>query len=126
LAHIAEISFVLWSRLLGTSREMSDGIIVYWAERILQQCLKINKPLSSIKICIKGITFRAGVKVFYHSCNLALVRLLAEKGLDVYVSDPILFRYEVEGKGLRFIKYEESDLVFAPIELNFNSTGEVR
>jgi hypothetical protein len=79
LAHIAEISLVLWSRLLRTLREINHGIIDW-----------------------------------------------AEKGLDVYVSDPILSRHEVEGKGLRFIKSEESDRVFAPIELNFNSTGEVR
>jgi len=113
-------------RLLRAGREINDEMIVYWAERILAQCLKIDKPLSSIKICIKGITFRAGVKEFYHSRNLALVRLLTEKGLDVYVSDPILSRDEVEGRGLRFIKPQESDLVFDPFGLNFAIDGEVR
>ncbi|MDD1722815.1 MAG: nucleotide sugar dehydrogenase, partial [Methanothrix sp.] len=111
---------------LRAGREINDEMVVYWAERILAQCLKIDKPLSSIKICIKGITFRAGVKEFYHSRNLALVRLLAEKGLDVYVSDPILSRDEVEGRGLRFIKPQESDLVFDPFGLNFAIDGEVR
>ncbi len=38
------------------------------------ECMKIDKPLSRVKICIKGITFRAGVKEFYHSRNLALAR----------------------------------------------------
>jgi len=113
-------------RLLRAGREINDEMIVYWAERILAQCLKIDKPLSSIKICIKGITFRAGVKEFYHSRNLALVRLLTEKGMDVYVSDPILSRDEVEGRGLRLIKPQESDLVFDPFGLNFAIDGEVR
>jgi UDP-N-acetyl-D-mannosaminuronic acid dehydrogenase len=106
-------------RLLRAGREINDEMIDYWAERILIQCLKIDKPLSSIKICIKGITYRAGVREFYHSRNLALAKLLEKKGMDVYVSDPILSREEVEGRGLRFIKPEEADLVFDPFALCF-------
>ena len=106
-------------RLLRAGREINDEMIDYWAERILMQCLKIDKPLSRIKICIKGITYRAGVREFYHSRNLALAKLLADKGLDVYVSDPLLSGEEVEGRGLRFIKPEEADLVFDPFALCF-------
>jgi UDP-N-acetyl-D-mannosaminuronic acid dehydrogenase len=106
-------------RLLCVSREVNDEMIRYWSERILLECMKINKPLFSIKICIKGITFRAGVKEFYHSRNLGLVRLLASKGLDVYVADPLLTCEEVIGKGLRHIKPEQSDLIFDPFELKF-------
>ena len=105
--------------LLRAGREINDEMIDYWAERILMQCLKIDKPLSLIKICIKGITYRAGVREFYHSRNLALAKLLADKGLDVYVSDPLLSGEEVEGRGLRFIKPEEADLVFNPFALCF-------
>jgi len=75
-------------RLLRTSREVNDEMIGYWAEKIILECMKLDKPLSMVKICIKGITFREGVKEFYHSRNLALARLLSEKGLDVYVFDP--------------------------------------
>ena len=110
-------------RLLCVSRQVNDEMIRYWAERILRECMKINKPLFSIKICIKGITFRAGVKEFYHSRNLGLARLLAEKGLDVYIADPLLTRDEVIGKGLRYIKPEESDLIFDPFELKFHVSG---
>ena len=106
-------------RLLRAGREINDEMIDYWAERILMQCLKIDKPLSLIKICIKGITYRAGVREFYHSRNLALAKLLADKGLDVYVFDPLLSGEEVEGRGLRFIKPEEADLVFNPFALCF-------
>ena len=112
--------------LLRAGREINDEMIEYWAERILAQCLKIDKPLSSIKICIKGITYRTGVREFYHSRNLALVNLLAEKGLDVYVSDPLLSGEEVEGRGLRFIKPEEADLVFDPFNLDFAIKDEFR
>ena len=106
-------------RLLCVSREVNDEMIRYWAERILLECMKINKPLFSIKICIKGITFRAGVKEFYHSRNLALARLLMEKGLDAYVYDPLLSEHDVQTKGLRYIEPDKADLLFDPFLLKF-------
>jgi UDP-N-acetyl-D-mannosaminuronic acid dehydrogenase len=108
-------------RLLRSSREINDEMIQYWAERILRECLKINKPLVSIKICIKGITFRSGVKEFYHSRNLALARLLMEKGLDVYVFDPLLSEKDVQTKGLRYIDPQMADLIFDPFLLTFEN-----
>ncbi len=101
-----------YSRLLRTSRETNDEMIEYWAERILLECLKINKPLAKVKICILGITFRAGVKEFYHSRNMALARLLAEKGLDAYAYDELLSKEEVERWGLRYLDPKDADLVF--------------
>jgi UDP-N-acetyl-D-mannosaminuronic acid dehydrogenase len=106
-------------RLLCVSREVNDEMIRYWAERILLECMKINKPLFSIKICIKGITFRAGVKEFYHSRNLALARLLMEKGLDAYVYDPLLSEHDVQKRGLRYIEPLKADLLFDPFLLKF-------
>jgi UDP-N-acetyl-D-mannosaminuronic acid dehydrogenase len=106
-------------RLLCVSREVNDEMIRYWAERILLECMKINKPLFSIKICIKGITFRAGVKEFYHSRNLALARLLMEKGLDAYVYDPLLSEHDVQTKGMRYIEPQKADLLFDPFLLKF-------
>jgi len=106
-------------RLLRTAREVNDEMIQYFAEKILLQCLKADKPLNQVKICIKGITFRSGAKEFYHSRNLALVRLLAEKGLDAYAWDPLLGREEVEEKGLHYLLPSQADLVFDPFLLRF-------
>jgi len=108
-------------RLLHTARIINDEMIQYWAERIVLECLKINKPLSEIKICIKGITFRAGVREFYHSRNLALARLLCDKGLDVYVADPLLSQEEASTRGFKSINPEEADLIFDPFQLSFKS-----
>jgi UDP-N-acetyl-D-mannosaminuronic acid dehydrogenase len=94
-------------------------MILYWAEKILLQCLKINKPLSEIKICIKGITFRAGVKEFYHSRNLALARMLKQKGLDAYVYDPLMSEKDVQDKGLLYLEPDKADLIFDPFSLEF-------
>lgn len=107
------------SRLLKTSREINDEMIQYWAEKIVLQALKIDKPLGKIRICIRGITFRAGVKEFYHSRNMALVKLLDEKGLNTYVYDDLLSEQEVEGKGFRYIEPKDADLVFDSFKLQF-------
>ncbi|HOV51945.1 MAG TPA: nucleotide sugar dehydrogenase, partial [Methanothrix sp.] len=98
-------------------------MIGYWAEKIILECMKLDKPLSMVKICIKGITFREGVKEFYHSRNLALARLLSEKGLDVYVFDPLLSEDMVKSKGLRYIRPEEAELIFDPFELRLTVAG---
>lgn len=114
-------------RFLRTGREVNDEMIGYWAERIILECMKINRPLSQVKICIKGITFRSGVKEFYHSRNMALAKLLMEKGLDAYAFDPLLSEEDVKAKGLRYIRPDEADLVFNPFELKFETetkTGE--
>ncbi|OPX75621.1 MAG: hypothetical protein A4E44_01317 [Methanosaeta sp. PtaB.Bin018] len=63
------------------------------------------------------------MKEFYHSRNLALARMLAEKGLDVYAADPLLSEDMVRSKGLRYIRPEESDLIFDPFELKFTIVG---
>jgi UDP-N-acetyl-D-mannosaminuronic acid dehydrogenase len=106
-------------RLLHTSRLVNDEMVQYWAEKILLECMKFDKPLSLVKICIKGITFRAGVKEFYHSRNLALAKLLREKGLEAFVYDPLLSREDVEKKGLCYIEPEDADLLFDPFSLQF-------
>jgi UDP-N-acetyl-D-mannosaminuronic acid dehydrogenase len=107
------------ARLLRTSREVNDEMIQYWAEEIILAALKINKPLGQLKICIRGITFRAGVKEFYHSRNIALAKLLMEKGLNTFVFDDLLSREEVVGRGFRYIRPEEADLVFDCFHLQF-------
>ena len=105
------------ARLLRTAREINDEMISYWAERIVLECLKVDKPLKDVKICIKGITFRKGVKELYHSRNLALAKLLAEKGLNVGVYDEMFSKEEVEKLGLKWMEPNNADVVFDPFEL---------
>ena len=106
-----------YTRLLRTAREQNDEMVEYWAEKIILECLRIDKPLNELKICVEGITFRAGVKELHHSRNLALANLLLEKGLNVFVYDELFRRAELEQMGLRWIKPDEADLVFNCFEL---------
>jgi UDP-N-acetyl-D-mannosaminuronic acid dehydrogenase len=106
-----------YTRLLRTAREQNDEMVEYWAEQIVLECLLIDKPLNELKICVEGITFRAGVKELHHSRNLALANLLRKKGLNVFVHDELFRRAELEQMGLRWITPDEADLVFNCFEL---------
>lgn len=106
-----------YAELLRTARKVNDEMVNYWAEKIILECMKINKPLNKVKICIKGITFRKGVKELYHSRNLMLAKLLMEKGLNVFVYDELFSKEEIEKIGLRWIEPNEADLVFDAFEL---------
>jgi len=100
------------ARLLRTAREINDQMAEHWAEQILLQCMRLDKPLSQVRICIQGITYRSGVKEFHHSRNLALVKLMMDKGLEVYAWDELMSREEVEAKGLKWLLPGDADLVF--------------
>ena len=104
-------------RLLRTAREVNDGMIDLWAKKILLACLRTNKKVNEVRICIKGITFRKGVKEIYHSRNLALARTLKEKGLNVYVYDELFTPEEIKSLGFEFIYPNDADVVFDPFEL---------
>jgi UDP-N-acetyl-D-mannosaminuronic acid dehydrogenase len=108
-------------RLLRTAREQNDSMADYWAEQIMLECLKIKKPLSDIKICITGITYRKGVKEFYHSRNLELVKLLARKGLNVSAWDELLTKEETTAFGVNWLKPEDADLVFDCFDMSLRS-----
>jgi len=105
------------ARLLRASREINDEMVEYWAEKIILECLKVDKPLNEIKICVKGITYREGVKQLYESRNLVLAKRLMEKGLDVYVYDEMVPKNEIEEIGLRFSKPDDADVVFDSFRL---------
>ncbi|OGM11198.1 GDP-mannose dehydrogenase [Candidatus Woesebacteria bacterium RBG_16_34_12] len=103
--------------LLRTSREINDQMKDYWAEEIILKCLQVDKSMKEIKICINGITYRKGVKELINSINLALVKLLIKKGLNVYVYDELFAREEIVEMGLKFIDPEDADIVFDSFDL---------
>ncbi|VVB97655.1 UDP-N-acetyl-D-mannosamine dehydrogenase [uncultured archaeon] len=100
------------SNLLRTGRETNDLMINYWAEKIILECLGINKFLGEVKVCIKGITYRKGIKELINSMNLALAYLLVKKGLNVFVYDELFTEDELKKLDLRLIEPKDADLVF--------------
>ncbi|RLI71612.1 nucleotide sugar dehydrogenase [Archaeoglobales archaeon] len=109
-----------YAKLLRIAREINDEMVEYWAEKIVALCLEIEKPINEIKICIKGITFRKGVKELYNSRNLALAEYLIKKGFNAYVYDEMFSKEEIEELGLKWIEPEKADLVFDCFELELS------
>jgi len=109
-----------FAELQRNSRKINDEMVGHWAEKIILEGLKIDKPLSQIRICLKGITYRKGVKGLYHSRNLALAKLLAQKGLQIGVYDELFSEEEIENLSLRFMDPKDADVVFDCFELRFS------
>jgi len=107
--------------MLHSSHCVNDGMIDFWAQRIIDYCKNIEKPLMQVKICIKGISFRKGVKSVYRSRNLALAKLLKEKGLKVYVYDDLFTRDEIEKMNLTFSTPDIVDVVFDSFSLELTN-----
>jgi UDP-N-acetyl-D-mannosaminuronic acid dehydrogenase len=105
------------SQLLYGSHLINDSMVEYWCDKIVDTCMRLKKPLNEIKICVKGITFRDNVKNLSHSRNLALVRLLTESGLDVYVYDKMFSKEELKNIGLNYLPPDDADVVFDPFKL---------
>lgn len=105
-----------YTKLLRTSREINDEMIEFWAEKIIDKIKMVNNK-NKVKVCIKGLTFRKGVKELYHSRNLALARLLIEKGVNVIVYDELLTKEEIQKIGLVWSLPEEAEIVFDTFNL---------
>lgn len=103
-----------------TSRTLNDQMTEYWAEKIILKCMQVKKPLNQVKICIMGITYRKGVKGIYHSRNLALARLLKEKGLTIGVYDQLYSKEEIEDMDLTLLNPKDADLTFDCFQLEFS------
>lgn len=101
-----------YSYLLRSSREINDQMMNYWAEKIILKCLHIDKSLENVKICIKGIAYREGIKELINSRNIALTKILKKKGLNVYTYDELYTKEYIEEIGLKFIEPENADIVF--------------
>ena len=101
-----------YSILQEISLKINNEMVSIWVKKIIDESKKLSKIPNEVKICIKGITFRKGVKSLYNSRNLALVKLLEEKGLDVYVYDDLFSENELKKENLRFANLEDVDLVF--------------
>jgi UDP-N-acetyl-D-mannosaminuronic acid dehydrogenase len=111
---------------LRTARELNDEMIYYWAEKILLASINIDKPLKDVKICIKGLTYREGVKEINHSRNLALAMFLKQKGANVYAWDTLMTKDELENEqGISWLEPSDADLIFDCFSLEISRNGKI-
>jgi len=106
-----------YTTLLNASHKVNDEMIEFFANRIIQECRNIDKPLKKVRICINGITFRKGVKSTYKSRNIALARYLQKLGMNVFVYDELYTKQEIERMNLSYLIPQDADAVFNPFTL---------
>jgi UDP-N-acetyl-D-mannosaminuronic acid dehydrogenase len=106
--------------LIRKSREINDEMISYWSKRIIISSLDLNIPLTKIKICIKGITYREGVKEIHNSRNIELARTLQKNGLDTYVYDDLISKDEATKIGLKWLPPKEANIIFDSFNLKIS------
>ncbi|MEM2110111.1 MAG: nucleotide sugar dehydrogenase, partial [Candidatus Odinarchaeota archaeon] len=117
IKEMERLGYYDYSHLLKTAREINDEMAYYWVNNILQNALKINKPLNEVKICINGITFRKGVKSTHYSRNMKIAEILRDKGFNVYVFDELYSKKEIEAMGLSYLEPRLADMVFESFTL---------
>ncbi len=105
--------------LVSRSRAINDGMIEYWAAKLADASAKAGKGKKA-KICVSTISFRPGVKKTFYSRPIALIRLLAKKGLDAYAYDELYSKEEIEKMGLKYAKPQDCDVVFDPFKLTIS------
>lgn len=83
--------------LMRLSREINDGMIEYYAEK-----LKSFVRREHARVMVIGITYREGVKELAYSRGLPMVSLLKQMGYEVYVYDPMYSKDEITAMGLKY------------------------
>ena len=79
--------------LIKKARLLNDSMIEYYADK-----LQVKKG----KIAVIGLTYRDNVKELAYSRSLPMIKLLEERGYDVYANDPMLSKEEIEKLGLKY------------------------
>lgn len=73
------------ARLIRTAREINDGMPGYVVERVQQLLSGVSSP----RIAVLGMTYKANVADCRESPALEIINLLREKGFFVSVCDPL-------------------------------------
>lgn len=103
------------------ARDLNDSMVHYWVQRLL---FEMNYD-SQVTLCLRGITYRPGVKSIVGSRAIDLYRALQEFELDVGVFDENYTRDEIESIGLKYIEPSDANIVFDThtLEITHDSTS---
>lgn len=74
--------------LIKTARNLNDNMVNYYIKKI--------EKIGGKKVGIIGLSYREGVKEKAYSISTALIKLLKNKGYEVYGLDPLYSKEEIE------------------------------
>ncbi len=84
--------------LIRHAREYNDQMIEYYAD-LLEQRIG-----SGGKVLVVGITFREGVKELAYTRGIPMIKLLQQRGYDVFVYDPMYSEEEIKALNFKYSK----------------------
>lgn len=95
--------------LIKLARQINDGMIEYYAEKVDEIADKIHGK----KVGIIGLSYREGVKEKAYSRSIDFIKLLKKKGYDVFGFDPLYSKEEIEKEfnAKYFDDFEKMDVI---------------
>lgn len=88
--------------LLKLAREVNDSMANYTVKLVESALKEAGCNINRAKILVLGIAFRGGVKETRYSPSFRIIKLLREKGAEVYVYDPLFTSQEIEKMGFSY------------------------
>lgn len=79
-----------------SGRRINDNMGKYIAQNIVKEMIKLDVPIKSSKILVKGITFKENVPDIRNSKVIDIINELKEYGINVLVEDVYAEKEEVE------------------------------
>jgi len=82
--------------LIKQARELNDQMIEYYAGQLEERIGKGGKVL------VVGLTFREGVKELAYTRSIPMIKLLQQRGYEVYVYDPMYSEDEIRALNFKY------------------------
>jgi UDP-N-acetyl-D-mannosaminuronic acid dehydrogenase len=79
--------------VIEKAREVNDEMIVYYANK-----LKVKEG----KVLVLGLTYRENVKELAYTRSIPMIKLLKDRGYEVFVNDPMYSKEEIEELGYNY------------------------
>lgn len=96
--------------LIKLARQINDSMPRATVKLLESALAKCDGKLENSNILVLGLTFRGNVKETRYSPALEIIKILRDRGVNVYAFDPMLRREEVEPYGAYCSPNEAQDL----------------
>lgn len=88
--------------LITYARKINDFMPYHIIELVKMGLSKAGKLISDSNILILGLAFRGGVKIFFNSPAIPVIKELKSLGANVFVHDPLYNKEEIETFGVKW------------------------
>jgi UDPglucose 6-dehydrogenase/UDP-N-acetyl-D-galactosamine dehydrogenase len=102
-------------KVILAGRSVNDQMPKHVAEMMIKGLNEVGKVIKGSKVLIMGLTYKENVPDIRESPAVGIVEALKEFSVDVYGSDPLLSRKEIERFGVRAFNGDKMDGVIMSV-----------